>query len=267
LEDPEPELSDQAEQLARFIEGRQRTDGSINVSNSFRDDIDDSPGAAAYYPPEAIYALIRSHRQRPASWKLEVVRKSFEFYRTYWRDNPAEAFVPWMTSACAEAYFATKEMRFADFALEMADWTLPLQHVELREAARGWRGGFGSFQHGQLLATEPGITTASFCEGLADAYRVARDRGDAARVASYRQSLDLAAGFMLSIQYTPARVSHYAGWYGRRLVGGFWAGRTDGSLRIDQNQHAVNGLLHYLTFVIANERPDGMSPRKGPQAN
>jgi hypothetical protein len=25
--------------------------------------------------------------------------------------------------------------------------------------------------------------------------------------------------------------------------------------------------LHYLMFVVANERPDGKSPPKGPQAN
>src|SRR5262249_38131546 len=64
LPNPNDSLIEQGEQLARFIQSRQREDGSIDVSNSLLQDDDDrkdSPEAIAYYPGEALYALMRSY--------------------------------------------------------------------------------------------------------------------------------------------------------------------------------------------------------------
>ena len=256
--EPSKQLDADGELLANFLRRRQRPDGSINVSNSLRADGDDPPQAAAYYPGEALYAVLRSHRRQPADWKLAMARKALPYYRAYWQDSPHEAFPPWMCSAFAEAYLLTGEQAFAEFVLELADWCLALQHLGPREIDRGWQGGFGSFQQGQHLATEPGITTASFSEGLADAYRVAQKRNDSLRAQQYRRALDNSVPFLLTLQYTPERTRHFVDAAAKRCLGGFRASLTDGTLRIDHNQHATNALLQYLEYVAvgeAGERP------------
>lgn len=253
LEEAPSELAAEGERLANFLRRRQRADGSINVSNSFRDDGDDPPQSQAYYPGEALYAIIRSHHRKPADWKIAMVRKALPFYRTYWQDNPHEAFPPWMCSAFGEAFLLTGETAFADFVFEMADWTLGLQHLGPREVDRGWQGGFGSFQQGQFYATDPGITTASFCEGLVDAYRVASKRRDETRAQQYRRALDNGVPFLLTLQYTPARTRHFVDAAAKRCLGGFRASITDGALRIDHNQHATNALIQYLEYVAVAE--------------
>lgn len=262
LDDPPSDVALEGERLANFLRRRQRADGSINVSNSFRVDGDDPPQAQAYYPGEALYALLRSHHRRPAEWKLAVVRKALPFYRTYWHDNPHEAFPPWMCSAFGEAYLISGETAFADFVFELADWTLALQHATPRDADRGWQGGFGSFQQGQFYATEPGITTASFCEGLTDAYRVASRLRDQTRAQKYRRALDSAIPFILTLQYTPERTRHFVDAAAKRCLGGFRASVTEGALRIDHNQHATNALIQYLEYVAVAE-----SAADGPNAN
>jgi hypothetical protein len=253
LDDPPDEIALEGERLANFLRRRQRPDGSVNVSNSFRDDGDDPPQAPAYYPGEALYAIIRSHERKPADWKLGMLRKALPHYRNYWQDNPHEAFPPWICSAFGEAYLITGDDAFADFVVEVADWTLALQHLGPREIDRGWQGGFGSFQQGQFLATEPGITTASFCEGLVDAYRVATKRKDSTRAQQYRRALDNAAPFLLTLQYTPERTRHFVDSAAKRYFGAFRASISDGALRIDHNQHATNALLQYLEFVAVAE--------------
>jgi hypothetical protein len=254
LDEPPKRLSEEGERLANFLRRRQRPDGSINVSNFFRDDGEDPPQAAAYYPGEALYAILRSHRRKPAEWKIAMARKALPYYREYWADHPHEAFPPWMCAAFGEAYLITGEEQFADFVLELADWTLALQHDGPREVDRGWQGGFGSFQQGQWLATEPGITTASFCEGLVDAYRVAVKKQDRVRAQQYRRAMDNAAPFLLTLQYTPERTRHFVPDAAKKCLGGFRASVTEGAIRIDHNQHATNALLQYLEYVaVANE--------------
>ena len=260
IDEPPADIQREADRLANFLRKRQRPDGSIDVSNSFREDGEDPPTAQAYYPGEALFALMRSHRRKPTEWKIECVRKALPFYRVYWQDQPHEAFPPWMCSAFGEAHLVTGEPAFAEFVFEMADWSLALQHNGPREIDRGWQGGFGSFQQGQLLATEPGITTASFAEGFVDAYRVAVKRKDSIRAQQYRRALDNAAPFLLTLQFTRERTRHFVDAVGKKYLGGFRASLTDGTIRIDHNQHATNALLQYLEYVAVAETP-GEEPR------
>lgn len=253
IDDAPADVQADADKLANFLRKRQRKDGSIDVSNSFRGDGDDPPSAQAYYPGEALYAVVRSHHRKPEPWKLDFVRKSLPYYRNYWQDQPHEAFPPWMCSAFGEFFLVTGDVESADLVLEMADWCLALQHNGPREVDRGWQGGFGSFQQNQFFALEPGITTASFSEGIADAYRVAVKRKDGTRAQQYRRALDNAAPFLLTLQFTPQRTRHFTKEVGAQFLGGFRASLSDGSIRIDHNQHAVNALLQYLEFVAVSE--------------
>ena len=51
-----------------------------------------------------VYGLVRSHRLRPAPWKLEAARKAAAYYRGWWKSHKDPAFVPWQTAACAELH-------------------------------------------------------------------------------------------------------------------------------------------------------------------
>ncbi|HVJ82752.1 MAG TPA: hypothetical protein VNC50_16910 [Planctomycetia bacterium] len=263
----ETELVAPAEELAKFLVSRQRKDGTFNVANSYLDDGDDPPLNVAYYPGQALFALLKSHRAKPADWKLAAVRNALPKYRQIWADNPHEAMAPWLAAAATEFFFITGDKPAGDFALLLGDWSLALQHREPKDKTLGWYGGFGSYHEGRLLATEPGITSASFLEGIGDAYRVARQREDRERMATYRAALDAGAEFLLSTQFTVGRTSHFNPAAAKRVRGGFWASLTDGALRIDQNQHALRALSTYWLYGVAGLPPDGRGPRSELQAN
>jgi hypothetical protein len=263
----ETQLEVPAEELAKFLVSRQRKDGTFNVANSYLDDGDDPPESVAYYPCQALFALLRSYRAKPAEWKLAAVRNALPRYRQVWEDNPHEAMMPWLAAAATELFFITNDKSAGDLALQLGDWSLALQHREPKDKARGWYGGFGSYHEGRLLATEPGITSASFLEGLGDAYRVARQREDRERMTTYRAALDAGADFLLSTQYDAARTAHFNPAAAKRVRGGFWASLTDGALRIDQNQHALRALSTYWLYGVAGLPPDGRGARSELQAN
>src|SRR5262249_59414593 len=126
---PRPARRARAEQLCHPPRGRARPDGSLACH--------DSPGVQATddevnaYPGLALYALMRSQKQRPAGWKLDVARKGVGHYAKWWRAHKGLAFVPSQTAAWAEAYLATHEKAFADFVVEMNDWVCTLQYSQI----------------------------------------------------------------------------------------------------------------------------------------
>lgn len=256
---PNESLLEQGEQLARFIQSRQRANGSIDVSNSLLEEGEDSTEAISYYPGEALYALMRSYPNKPEAWKLEVVKKAFDFYVQRWREKPMPAFVPWQSSAYTEAFLLTGDRRYAEFVFMMNDWMLQLQYIEPQrtqanmltgKAATGWLGGFGAYEYGHVVAATPGITTACYAEGLVDACRVAKVAGDQERLRLYRNAVDAAFMFLISNQYASSRMPHFDAWYSAKLSGAFHASVVDGTVRIDYAQHAINAMVQYLTHVV-----------------
>ena len=89
----------------------------------------------------------------------------------------------------------------------------------------------------------------AYAEGLAEACRVARKAGDLTRYQRYRGGLERCLQFAVTLQYTDSNTQHFADWYRRRLLGGFYASHQDGNLRIDYSQHAVCVLVQYLQYV------------------
>jgi hypothetical protein len=244
-------LLEQADQLCNFIRRQQQADGSLSLT----DFPADAKAAGAdqeginYYPGEALYGLIVSHRRSPAPWKLEVVRKALPYYRGWWQDHKNMALVPWQTAAYTEAYLLTKEPGFAEFVNEMNDWLCGLQYVMLDPRHPLWVGGFMGWQDGKPVQEEPQIGSAAYAESLADACRIARQLGDLPRYQRNRESLERCLQFLTTLQYTDANTQHFADWYRPTLLGAFHASHQDGNLRIDYTQHAVCALMQYLTHV------------------
>jgi len=242
------DLLDRSEQLCNFIRKQARPDGSLSCGDP---QPDGKPGieeadAILTYPGQALYALMRSQRYRPATWKIELVRKALAFYAPWWRQHKSLAFVSWQSAAYTEAYLLTKERAFADFVFEMNDWLCGLQYERLDPGQQLWLGGFMSWQDGKAVQTTPRIDSAECSESLGQACRAARAAADQARHKRYTEALERSLQFLTTLQYSEANTQHFEDTYRKRLVGGFHASHQDGNLRIDHAQHALSALVLYL---------------------
>ncbi len=248
LPTPGDDLLEQSEQLCAYIAKQRMPDGSLRfIDGQSERDVD--PEAINYYPGQALYALMRSQRYRPAEWKTEVIRKALPFYQAWWRSHASMAFVPWHTAAYADAYQLTKEKAFADFVFEMNDWLCGLQYTRLDPRHPLWFGGFMDSHDGTTTSTPPQIGSAQYAEALATAGQVAHALKDQARYVRYGSSAERCLQFLTTLQYTEANTQHFADWYRPVLLGGFHASHQDGNLRIDYAQHAICALVRYLLLT------------------
>ncbi len=245
---PQPDLLEKSDQLCQYIRLQARPDGSLRCHEAPADGqaVPDEVEAVEAYPGLALFALARSHKHRPAPWKLELVRKAAAFYRPWWREHKGLAFVPWQTAAYAEAFLLTKEPPFAEFVTEMNDWVCGLQYDRLDPRRMRWYGGFMGWADGHALESAPTVDSALCAESLAQACRVAREAADPARLQRYGDALERCLQFLATLQYTESNTQHFADWYRPRLLGAFHASHLDGNLRIDYTQHAVSALVLYL---------------------
>jgi hypothetical protein len=246
---PERDLLDKSEQLCNYLRRQARPDGSLRLNET--DTADDLEGARLY-PGAALYGLARSHKHRPAAWKLDLLRKAVAYYRPWWQAHKGPAFVPWQSAAYAEAYALTGEKAFADCVLEMNDWLLTLQYAQLDGVDQRrvlWYGGFRGHADGRPVESAPDVGSAAYAEALAEACRVAGLLGDAERHRRYAEGLVRALQFLTTLQYTEPNTQYFADWYRPRLAGAFHASHQDGNLRIDYTQHAVSALVLYLEYV------------------
>jgi len=251
LPDPGKDLAADADRLCNYIRGMQQSDGSLKWADMAT--AENAPffadGTSLFTGP-ALFAVARSHRLHPADWKIDLVRKGRSYYMAWWRAHKNPVFVAWHSAAYAEAYLSTKEQAFADAVTELNDWLCTMQYQEVDPRRPLWKGGFMAWQDGKTANTPPTIQTAVFAGSLADAFRVARQAADVARLARYREAADNALQFVTTLQYTEVNTRHFATWYKEEvLLGGFHASHQDGNLRLDYVHHAVAALAHYAEHV------------------
>jgi hypothetical protein len=251
---PPADLLEKSEQLCNYIRLQARADGSLACGDMQSDGRPgpEEPDAVNHYPGQALYALARSTRHKPAEWKLALLRKAVAYYLPRWREKKDLAFVTWQTAAYAEAYLLTRDRAFADAVFEMSDWLTGLQYDLTRNTQRpDWVGGFRGWEDGRASDTPPTAQTGACGEALAMALRAARQAGDQKRLMSYQESLVACLQFLTFLQYTEANTTHFVPPYRDRLVGAFHASPQDGTLRIDYTQHAVSAMSLYVEFTAA----------------
>jgi hypothetical protein len=249
LPNPQADLLEKSEQLCNHIRRQARPDGSLaaGAEAAGAEEADDHAGAA-------LFALARSHRHRPADWKLAMVRKALAYYRPWWRGHKKPASVAWLSAACAEAFLQTRQREFVDFVFEMNDWACGLQYAQIDPQRQHWFGGFMGYASDRAVESPPDVGGAVYAEGLAAACRAAREAGDPGRHARYTEALDRCWQFLSALQYTESNTLHFADWYRPRLLGAFHASHDDGNLRLDYTQHAVCALLLYLEDAARDRR-------------
>ncbi len=241
LPEPGAELLDQSEQLCQYLRKQQEPDGSFRLLEPASE-----ADASHRFSGQALTAILRSRQQRPAAWKAEAARKALAFYRARWNDQPGLAFAAGHSAACAEAYLFTKEKGFADLAFEMNDWLCGQQYgVETRQPL--WRGGFA--EGSKASNTPPTIRSLLAAASLVEGCRVARQAGDVQRFNRYQDCLQRGLRFLMTLQYTPANVQHFAESYQPRVAGAFFSSHQNGNVTTDATAQAVLTFTAYLEQV------------------
>lgn len=196
----------------------------------------------AYYPGEAILALMRLHELDPKGGWLESARAAADWQvksqqgQDYWADH-------WLLYALNEIHAATGSEPLAKHALAMA--TEAIVEQQRRRAEGDRRDWVGSFY------VPPRITpTATRMEGLAAAWFLARRQERDDLTEPYRETLLRGAGFILQGQVMPEQAMFHA----RPAVslGGFTASLTDPEIRIDFVQHSISALLTTRETLLQN---------------
>lgn len=192
--------------------------------------------AQAYFPGEALLALAESYRIKPSGQIADAFDRAIEFYRSYFRDVPTPAFVPWQVQAFSVMAHHGKRRDYVDFVFELTDW---LAARQLNQKNCDWPemwGGIAAYGKGRA-----GVATASYLEGFADALALARSVGDKARAARYETLVRGAARFVLQLQVRPEEM--YFTPSPQDAIGGIRTAPALNLLRIDHCQHALIGLI------------------------
>lgn len=243
---PASDLLQSADQIAAHLERQLAPDGSFRWGT---DDPSLAKNLDRQFSGIALLGIVRSHAQRPASWKLEALKKGRATYFAMWKKDPDLAMIPTHSAAYAEAFALTKDRAYADAVFEMNDWMLSLQYRDLDPRRRHWAGGFQTWRDGKAISAAPDIASAACAESLVEACRTARLAGDAQRLQRYREALESALAFLGTLQYGDSAVQHYAEWFRPAILGGFHASNQDGNLRLDYAWHALSAQAGYLTHV------------------
>lgn len=240
-------LKGEAERLAEAILSLQRADGGFDTQFPAAT----RPEAEDFFPGEAMLALMHLHARYPDPRYPEALRRALPYYRAHFRRRRSSAFVAWQMAAYAHLFRITGDSEHADFVFELADAILPLQHVGGEVAYPDYIGGYRG-------GSVPGIPSATYTEGVLEAYDLARRRGDRERAARYQRASLLATLFTLRLQFTLENAYYVR--HPDRALGAFRASLADSTLRIDHTQHALNSLLkaeRYLFPPAAHARAPG----------
>lgn len=243
LPQPPEDLRYQARQLAEYLYTQVQADGSFRLGT---DDPDLKKHLIESCTGPALAGLAAHETRFPP--KNDRARTAAAVYSAAWRQNKIPTMIPDHTAANAESYLRTGDPLLAQIVFEMNDWLLTQQYPHDPRRPL-WTGGFIPWHDGKPTALPPDASTAFLACSLVDACRVAQKAGDSSRLARYRQSLEASLLFLTTLQYTDARVQHYAEWFRPWIVGGFFNTHQDGNLRLANTAHATSALFGYLRHV------------------
>ena len=160
--------------------------------------------------------------------------------RHYRARNPA--FVPWHTQACASLFAQTGRREFADFALEISDWLLPMQQWD--GLAPDLQGRFYDPRRPEF-GPPHAASTGAYLEGLADAAALARAVGDSARATVYERTINRGVRSLRQLQFRDRRDAFYVS-RRKRVMGALRTEVYDNAVRIDSAAHALAATVKIL---------------------
>ena len=173
--------------------------------------------------------------------------------RHYEARNPA--FVPWHTQACASLFAETGRREFADFALEISDWLLPMQQWD-DGLAPDLRGRFYDPKRPEF-GPPHAASTGAYLEGLADAVSLAQALGQPTRAAAYDRVIHRGLRSLRQLQFRDWRDAFYVA-RRKRVIGALRTEAYDNAVRIDSAAHALIAAIKILRPMEFD--PGGASP-------
>jgi len=226
--------SNYTKQLANGILSLQQENGSFQTYF-----FSDKNTGIDYYPGEAMLSLMKSYIHSKNNTYLESVKKGFDFYKLYWRNNKNTAFIPWHTQTYALLFEITKDQEVAEFIFEMNDWII--DNFQIMDS--NYLDEIGGFPY-----YYPTFSTSVFLEGINDAYLVALQQNDTDHITKYENAIINGTRFILQTQFTEENSFYVEN--KTRTIGGFKTSLTDNSIRIDNVQHAVLSLMKTYDLKI-----------------
>ena len=196
-----------------------------------------------FYSGEALLFWAEAARLGiPGAPTLAKCSKAFELCRArhYRKRNPA--FVPWHTQACASLFAQTGRREFADFALEINDWLMPMQQWNGLPA--DMRGRFYDPARPDF-GPPHAASTGAYVEGLAEAASLARTVGDQSRASSFERATRRGLRSLRQLQFRDSRDAFYVS-KKDRVMGALRTEVYDNAVRVDSAAHALMAAMKIL---------------------
>jgi hypothetical protein len=203
-----------------------------------------------FYPGEALLAWAMSLALQPDAALKDRFLKSFAHYKAWHLDNRNPAFIPWHTQAYYIYYHLEQKPELKDFVFTMNDWLLNMQKRS-RVAYDDTLGRFFDPQN-QQFGPPHASSTGAYLEGLIDAFRLAREVGDTARVESYRRSILLGLRDGMQLEFGDEIDMFYVS-QREKVQGGLRTTVYDNAIRVDNVQHLLMALQKILQLFKAED--------------
>lgn len=231
LHAPPPHRDREIAALAEGIRCQQRPDGSYKV---YFDDLPNS--GEELYAGEAMLALVAAYRHSGDVRYRESVERGFAHYdRQYFQrdrvgDDLVVFFANWQSQACRALFESTRDAALkrdiGSYLVRLHDRIIDSELFDRVE---------------RMPARQDSVEVACALEGLNDAYRVARDLGDA-RIERYRHCICRALAYLVNLQCTVRGTD--------RERGGFGLSHDVRAQRIDVTGHAASALMKSVANAI-----------------
>lgn len=198
-----------------------------------------------FYSGEAL--LYWSHRlnvRGPDPLLLSRFMTSAEHYQRWHRASRNPAFVPWHTQACAAVWRINNDPRLRDWVFDMNDWLVRTMQQWDSAPFEDLRGRFYN-PHCPDFGPPHASSDGVYLEGLADAFRLARETADRQRQECYRTAITRGLRNVLQLQFKDERDAYYVS-DRSRVMGGVRTTAYDNTIRVDNVQHNLTALVKIL---------------------
>ena len=225
------------ESLRRGLETAFNPDGSLATYLEPRD----QSGNENFYPGEVLVYWATLYQKTRDPELLARFMKSFEYYRSWHRENRNPAFVPWHTQAYYRVWHLTKDPELKSFVFEMNDFLLSMQQWDKAEFP-DFRGQFWDPERPEYGSRPHVSSTGVYLEGLTAAYRMALEAGDRERQAAYKQAIMRGLLSLKQHQFADGTDLYYVA-QDKKAEGGLRTTVYENAIRIDNGAHALRAIL------------------------
>ena len=227
-------------ELGRFMVFMQRPDGGFNIAWDVGPARADTVGVSQYYPGEALWALALLHEAFPGEGWDTYARKTSRFVTTLRDDVEGVRLQPLADHWAAYALAEMAEWGLRDFEIEYARRLAGRFGLLLRTDAQRANGLFGGLLGIVRGPDIPAAAVGTWVEGLAAIWRLsASDERLADLRPEIEERLHAGASLLAARQTDEQDAAAYP--RPERALGS-WL--VDGETRMDDQQHALSGLLY-----------------------